>query len=135
MSVGGKRKTSLPMEIPRGFKAFWESWPRHKRKANKTRCLAIWRRDELEEMADLIVAKVEAWKNDPDWTKDNGQFIPAPAVWLNQRRWEADVGTSGESGGKSNSIDWDRIDGVAMRDPTPEEARALLADPTADEIE
>ena len=22
------------------------------------------------------------------WTKDNGQFIPHPATWLNQRRWE-----------------------------------------------
>jgi hypothetical protein len=23
-----------------------------------------------------------------EWTKDGGQFIPHPATWLNQKRWE-----------------------------------------------
>jgi len=25
------------------------------------------------------------------WRKDNGQFIPNPATWLNQRRWEDEL--------------------------------------------
>jgi hypothetical protein len=29
-----------------------------------------------------------------DWTKDNGGFIPAPIVWLNQSRWEAELPAS-----------------------------------------
>jgi hypothetical protein len=26
-------------------------------------------------------------KNSHDWTKENGQYIPNPATWLNQGRW------------------------------------------------
>jgi len=28
-------------------------------------------------------------KKSEAWTKDGGQFIPAPLTWLNQARWEA----------------------------------------------
>jgi hypothetical protein len=35
-----------------------------------------------------MVSSVKVWKNSQQWTKDNGQFIPMPATWLNGRRWE-----------------------------------------------
>ena len=31
---------------------------------------------------------LEAWKNSEGWQKDNGSFIPHPATFLNQRRWQ-----------------------------------------------
>lgn len=31
---------------------------------------------------------LERWKGSRDWLKDGGQFIPHPATFLNQRRWE-----------------------------------------------
>jgi len=34
---------------------------------------------------------VNAQKATEQWRKDNGQFIPHPQTWLNQRRWEDDV--------------------------------------------
>ena len=40
---------------------------------------------------ETLVAAVEAQKASTQWTKDNGQFIPNPATWLNQGRWEDEV--------------------------------------------
>ena len=37
---------------------------------------------------DTLTAAVEAQKQSAQWTKDNGQYIPNPATWLNQGRWE-----------------------------------------------
>ena len=35
------------------------------------------------------MAGLRAAKASEEWRKDGGQFVPAPLVWLNQRRWEA----------------------------------------------
>lgn len=72
-----------------GFDRFWAAWPAHPRKAAKRQCLAKWQAKGLEVQADAIVAKVEALKTSAAWTKDGGEYIPAPLVWLNQDRWEA----------------------------------------------
>jgi hypothetical protein len=35
-----------------------------------------------------MLAGVERWKQTEQWQKEGGQFIPYPATFLNQRRWE-----------------------------------------------
>lgn len=35
-----------------------------------------------------MAAALERQKRSRDWTKEGGQFVPYPATWLNQRRWE-----------------------------------------------
>jgi hypothetical protein len=72
-----------------GFERFWQSWPAHHRKAAKAQCLRKWTANGCEEMADRIVAHVEASKASDPWRKDGGAFIPAPLVYLNQARYEA----------------------------------------------
>lgn len=80
--------------VPPGFVRFWDSWPKSPRKGGKSKCLTIWRRAKLEAEADSIVAHVLALRALPDWTKQNGEFIPAPEVYLNGRRWDgAELGT------------------------------------------
>ena len=74
--------------VPVGFARFWDSWPKSPRKGGKAKCLSIWRKSKLEAEADLIVAHVLAQRALPDWTKQAGQFIPAPEVYLNGRRWD-----------------------------------------------
>ena len=39
----------------------------------------------------LLVPAVEAHKQSSQWQKDNGQYIPNPATWLNQGRWEDEL--------------------------------------------
>jgi len=35
-----------------------------------------------------MLAALDWQKKSQSWTKDNGQFIPLAATWLNGRRWE-----------------------------------------------
>lgn len=72
-----------------GFDKFWECWPQNKRKAAKDQCRRKWVSQACAPLADAICAAVEASKALPEWSKNDGEFIPAPLVWLNQRRWEA----------------------------------------------
>ena len=77
---------------PEGFKTFWECWPKNDRKQAKGKCAEVWRKQRLEGCAGEILAHVKAMAATEGWTKQGGQFVPAPLVYLNQRRWEgADV--------------------------------------------
>jgi hypothetical protein len=80
--------TTGPSELP-GFEKFWSAWPPSVRKVNKKKCAEKWKREKYEGIADRIVFAVETFKKTRQWTDRNGQFIPAPLVFLNQERWEA----------------------------------------------
>jgi len=75
-------------DYPVGFVNFWKTWPVNDRKQAKGKCLEAWKKARAEPDAALIVAHVERMKRSPGWTKDGGEFVPAPLVYLNQRRWE-----------------------------------------------
>lgn len=99
-----KKRTTPPQPPSRGepetgggFARFWASWPKHPRKAARHQCWAKWRAKGLEEIAERIVAHVEAMKRSEGWTKQGGEFIPAPLVYLNQGRWEAPVTSSAQT--------------------------------------
>jgi uncharacterized protein YdaU (DUF1376 family) len=79
---------------PAGFARFWTAWPTSQRKVARAQCLRKWLKAGCEDFADRVVASVEAHKLSADWTKDSGGFIPAPIVWLNQSRWEAELPAS-----------------------------------------
>jgi hypothetical protein len=83
-------------ETPAGFARFWSVWPKSPRKEAKGKCLEAWRKAGAESRADLIVAHIERLKRSTSWTKDAGQFIPAPLVYLNNRRWEGADDASNE---------------------------------------
>lgn len=82
-----------------GFAAFWAAWPTSDRKQAKGKCLEAWKKAGAEPQAALVVAHVERMKASPEWRRDGGQYIPAPLVYLNQRRWEGvDEGGQAPSG-------------------------------------
>jgi hypothetical protein len=71
-----------------GFDRFWASWPKSDRKGAKSKCLQIWNKSYCDTCADQIVKHIEWLKTTDQWRKDNGAFIPAPLVYLNQQRWD-----------------------------------------------
>jgi hypothetical protein len=75
-------------EHPPGFTRFWDVWPKSDRKEAKGKCLESWLKGGAEAHADRIIAHVERLKASAGWTKNGGEFIPAPLVYLNQRKWE-----------------------------------------------
>jgi hypothetical protein len=70
------------------FESFWAAWPKSFRKGGKSVCKARWVKGMYDGCADQIVKHVEWMKTTDAWLKDNGAFIPAPIVYLNQQRWD-----------------------------------------------
>jgi hypothetical protein len=74
--------------VPPGFARFWEAWPPgHFRKKGQAKCIARWKRMNLEAITDSVLGALEKSKRSPDWTKDGGQFIPGPLPWINDTPW------------------------------------------------
>lgn len=84
--------------LPSGFANFWEAWPDNDRKQARGQCLKAWKKASAERDAALILAHVSTLKNGA-WQRDSGQFVPAPLVYLNQRRWEGAALDPGPPGG------------------------------------
>ena len=66
------------------FKKFWENYP--KKRAKKTAERA-WKKIKLCQVP-AIFAAVERWKKTEEWKREGGRFIPYPATFLNDERWE-----------------------------------------------
>lgn len=70
------------------FEEFWKAYP-NRRKYNKPGCKAKYRHiPDIEKVHQNIMFALEIHKRSKDWTKDNGEYIPAPYVYLNQERWK-----------------------------------------------
>ena len=90
------RDASRHDDLP-GFTEFWKTWPSNDRKQAKGKCLDAWKKAHAERDAALILAHVESLKQTQSWRKNSGEFIPAPLVYLNNRRWEgADLAEAAE---------------------------------------
>lgn len=78
----------VPKGTSNGFDEFWKAYPK---KIGKGAALKKWeglKRLHRLPPVELIIAAVENQKTWEQWQKDEGQFIPNPATWLNQGRWE-----------------------------------------------
>lgn len=70
------------------FEQFWTAWPKSTRKGGKSACKAKWDKLKLDLESDQIIKHVEWMKTTDQWKKNNGEFIPAPLVYINQQRWD-----------------------------------------------
>jgi hypothetical protein len=79
------------------FQAFWSNYPRRvgKGAAEKAWIVHVVR---AKVGLPVILSAIEWQKKSDQWTKDGGQFIPHPATWLNQHRWEDDQKTERKCG-------------------------------------
>lgn len=68
------------------FETFWKIYPKKTAKVVARR--AFNKIKINNDLLKIIVANVEKMRYSKQWTKDGGAFIPYPATYLNQRRWE-----------------------------------------------
>lgn len=68
------------------FARFWSVYPRHVAKPNARKAFDKINPDDG--LLETMIQAIEQQKRSDQWTRDNGQYIPHPATWLNQRRWE-----------------------------------------------
>ena len=95
--------TSKPARAPRRvssnglFDTFWRSYPKKQSKGQAEK--AFLKINPDEQLLATMIATIERAKTSEDWCKEGGRFIPHPATWLNNRRWEdEDVETHPLSG-------------------------------------
>ena len=77
------------------FAEFWSAYPRKdaKKSARKVFLRILNDADDPRALLAKILDAIALAKRSHQWQKDNGDFIPLPATWLNQERWE-DSGVS-----------------------------------------
>jgi hypothetical protein len=84
--AGGKRAKKRPGEEHPHFAAFWAAYPRKTARPKAAESFARVAPDDATLAA--MLAALDRQRRSAEWTKDAGRFIPHPATWLNQRRWE-----------------------------------------------
>lgn len=87
------------------FLSFWEIYPKRK---GKGAAYKAWKAiTGIKKLAPTIVASVrEHMDFDEAWRKDDGQYIPHPTTYLNQRRWEDEITERKTTGPKI--LSWER---------------------------
>jgi hypothetical protein len=107
---GGGVPTPLHRSVLSGtqqalFDQFWRAYPRRQAKGEAERW---WQRAKPDEatVAEMIGA-IGRQLQGGDWQKEGGRFIPLPATWLNQRRWED------ETTGPAPKIPWNHPSAAA----------------------
>ena len=97
------------------FEKFWSAYPR---KEGKQKARSAF--EKVTVSLDVLLIALEAQKKSSQWTKDNGQFIPHAATWLNGKRWEdqLSVDRSGYVNGQ-RQLDNDEIEAIRRMMDTP----------------
>ena len=92
---GIEAKASHPDEsgevhrFPPGFEDFWKAYPRKAGKDAAAKAFAK-RRVGASLLAEMLAA-IDRQKRSEQWLRDGGQFIPHPATWLNEGRWQDEI--------------------------------------------
>lgn len=75
------RKIALVVEDD--FNLFWQTYPK---KVGKDSAMKAWTKSKP--LIDDVMNALFWQKQSEQWQKNNGQFIPNPATYLNQGRWK-----------------------------------------------
>lgn len=87
----GEKEGETKKEPPSGalrFEDFWKAWPKNERKQDKAKCLAKWKSEKLDKVADTILSDVQVKQQTQKWQQG---YIEAPLVYLNGKRWLDEV--------------------------------------------
>ena len=72
-----------------GFRGFWQAYPR---RVGKGEAMAEWARLRPDgALQAAVLAAVAQHKGSAQWAQEGGRYIPAPARWLRERRWEDEL--------------------------------------------
>ena len=84
-----KEKSKTENKQQEYFSIFWASYPK---KVGKGAAEKSWKKIKpTKDLLEKMLNAIETAKQSIQWNKDNGQYIPNPATWLNQKRWEDEI--------------------------------------------
>lgn len=85
-SSSSSSSSKHPQTPTGGFEEFWNGYP--KKVGKDAARKAFEKRKPDAELLSQMLAAIAVQAASEQWRKDDGQFIPNPATWLNQARWE-----------------------------------------------
>lgn len=83
------KNKSAKQEQDEKFNEFWQEYPKKKDKQAAHKAFMKIKPDD--ELFQKIMESLKKQKQTNDWIKENGQYIPFPATWLNGERWEDEI--------------------------------------------
>ncbi len=75
-----------PPVVNGSFEKFWSAYPK---KVGKQAAKKAF--DRVKVPVETLLSAVKRQKCSAQWSRDNGQYIPNPATWLNQGRWDDEL--------------------------------------------
>ena len=82
----GSDKTHMDSGLWVGFCRWYNVYPNKKARGAAERAWGKLAPDP--DLVATLIAAVEVQAQSREWTRDGGAYIPHPATWLNNRRWE-----------------------------------------------
>jgi uncharacterized protein YdaU (DUF1376 family) len=77
------------------FVAFYSAYPK---KSGRRDAYAAWHKlHPSAELQETINQHVDAMKGTWDWRKEDGQYVPSPAAYINKARWTDEIPQRGKS--------------------------------------
>jgi len=83
---GKEGKVSTAAPAVDNFETFWKAYP--KKKAKDDALKAFNKRKPDKQLLDSMLSAIATQVRSDDWMKEGGKFIPYPATWLNDGRWQ-----------------------------------------------
>lgn len=79
-------KTYTAAENNKDFEAWWDYYPKKKSKGDARKA---WdQTKKIRPPLPRLIKAVIVQRASTDWIKDEGKYIPYPATWLRDERWE-----------------------------------------------
>lgn len=79
-------KTPRATRLDERFDVWWSAYPK---KTGKAAALKQWTRIRPSDAVFAQMLESLKWqRNQPQWTRDEGKYVPNPATYLHQGRWE-----------------------------------------------
>lgn len=94
-----QRREETESASPVGFAEFWSAYPK---KVGKGAAEKAWKKAKAN--LDSVLAAIKVQASSDQWRKENGQYIPNPATWINERRWEDGVAGDDSVAGDPNEL-------------------------------
>lgn len=83
---------AVKREKEQQFEVFWSKYPKKVAKSTAKKAF-----EKVSAPLETLLTAIERQKCSEQWSKDNGQFIPNPATWLNQERWNDELVPAGNT--------------------------------------
>jgi hypothetical protein len=76
-------------ELEGSFELFWKEYPKKRSKGQARRA---WKKIKPDnELFNRIMSALIAAKKSREWARQDGEFMPYPATWLNAEGWEDEI--------------------------------------------